>query len=71
MASDNYPPACRRCAHYRNGSGGVCVGPQVKQTYNAVTGYLEGSSSAYFQRWWFWAWLGLNTCGKDGRYFEP
>lgn len=40
-------------------------------TVDVIYGPQRRVTTCEFERSRIWRWLGFNTCGPDGRYFEP
>lgn len=57
---------CKDCGYFRL-PGSTCTGPQIKKTYNLVTGSQTPLSmeqaSCQYQRY-------TGECGKDGQFFQ-
>lgn len=60
---------CLNCAHCWRGFMGVGPTCDRRKSFNLVQGEVVNSRSCLFERSRLWRWLGLDTCGPDGRYF--
>jgi hypothetical protein len=65
-------PACVDCnLMFPSIRGGSKLCGRFGERFSAVDGPTASLSTCESERWRFWRWLGCNTCGPEGRYFEP